>query len=513
MSEAAAHLSLRDTLLDFVSLGWLRDVARPVDKDWEIACIGRLACESTGEDDAYAIRFLDVRGHDMPVVLGLYASRRQAARTLGVAPAALWERFAEALAAPIAPRLASDAPVKQVILRGDAVDLGRLPVPVWTPGRDRAPYFSSACVVTAERESGIPNLATYRVELQGPRRLGLFFGSERQHGAMHLAGFEKRGEPMPVAFALGAAPAVSYAAAAKVRYGLDEMTIAGGLLRRAVPLVRCETSELLVPADAEIVIEGRVRPGERGDEGPFGEALGYMEGVAPAAVVDVTCLTHRSDAVFHGLVQQLPPSEGHLLMEIGLAGSLWHYLRRQARIEGIRDLGIVPGAAGVSALAVAVRRGDRESVERVVRVLSSMHWGQKLVVVVDDDVDVHDPASVFWALTSRADLARDVRTQEKVPLFQRDPDAFRRAHEAPAAEPDAALLGTKLIVDATVKSDCMAVALPTRDFMRRARAGWGSTGLPALGGTRRLERLLDAHPEPGIEAPLPPAPRAKGAPR
>jgi UbiD family decarboxylase len=510
MASGSAHLRLRDYVEDLASLGWLREVDKPVHKDWEIACIGRWALESTGEDDAYSIRFNRVVGHDMPVVIGLFASRRHAARSLGVPVAGIWERWVEALSHPIAPRPVAGGSCKQVVFRAADVDLARLPIPVWTPGRDRAPYLSSACIVSVDRGTRVPNLATYRVELQGPRRLGLFFGSDKQHGAMHLKTWERHGEPMPVALVLGAAPAVSYAAAAKVRYGVDEMAIAGGLAGQAIPVTRCETSDLLVPADAEIVIEGFVRPAERADEGPFGEALGYMEGVAPAAVIDVACVSRRADAIFHGLVQQVPPSEGHLLMELGLVGSLWHTLRRQAGTAGVVDLGIVPGAAGVSVICASVRRGDRASVAAVVRVMSLLNWGQKLVVIVDDDIDVHDPTSIFWALSSRVDFSRDVSVQERVPLFQRDPAAFKRALDAPAT---GAGEGSKMIVDATIKADCMDVSLPTPPFMRRAREAWAETGLPPLAGVSRLERLLEAHAEAGIEYRLNPGPTKEGAPR
>jgi UbiD family decarboxylase len=440
------------------------------------------------------------------VVLGLFGSRRLIARSLGVEPDGIWPRWSEALAAPLAPRLAPRGRVKDVILRGADADLTRLPIPIWTPGRDRAAYLSSACVVTVDRGERVPNLGTYRIELQGPQRLGLFFGSEKQHGAMHLATWEERGEAMPIALVLGPAPAVCYAAAAKLRYGVDEMTVAGGLVRAPIPVVRCETSDLLVPADAEIVIEGTVRPGERSDEGPFGEALGYMEGVAPAPVIDVHCITHREAALFHGLVQQVPPSEGHLLMEMGLAGSLWHTLKDQQRVAGLVDLAIVPGAAGVSIVCASVRRGDRRSAEAVLRVMKLLNWGQKLVIVVDDDIDVRDPTSILWALSSRVDFERDATVQTRVPLFQRDPAAFKRALDASPDDASALVLGSKLVLDATIKADCMAASLPARSLMRRARTSWAETGLPPLARTARLERLLDHHGEGGIELPLP-APR------
>jgi UbiD family decarboxylase len=498
MPRSRPALSLRDHLEDLESHGRLRRVERPVDKDWEIACIARWALEATREEDAYAIRFERVIGFDVPVVTGLFGSRELLARSLGIEPGGLWERFSAALAAPLAPRLVPGGPVKEVVRRGPDADVTRFPVPIWTPGRDRSPYLSSACVVTADRRHGVPNLGTYRVQVHGPRSLGLFFGSEKQHGAMHVRSFEEHGEPAPVALVVGAAPAVSYAAAAKVRYGLDEMTLAGGLLGQPIPLVRCESHRLCVPAEAELVIEGFVRPGERADEGPFGEALGYMEGVAPARVVEVSCITHRERPIFHGLVQQLPPSEGHLLLELGLAGSLWHTLRHQARIRGLVDLGILPGAAGASAVCLSVRSGDRESVRRLLRVLGTLHWGQKLVIVVDEDVDVHDPRSVLWALSSRVDFAADLSVQDDIPLFQRDPAALRRAAR-PGADPGSAARGARLVVDATLRGDCMAVSLPVASHMRRAREAWAGTGLPPLRGVARLERLLEVHREGGIE--------------
>ncbi len=498
MIEAAAHLRLRDYVEDLASLGWLREVDAPVDKDWEIACIGRWALESTDEDDAYAIRFNRVVGHDIPVVIGLFASRRHIARSLGVPVEGIWPRWAEALTRPLEPEIVSEGLTKQVVLRGDEVDLGRLPIPVWTPGRERSPYISSACVVTVERGSRIPNLGTYRIQLQGSRRLGLSFGSPKQHGAMHRRSFEDHGEPMPVAVVVGAAPAVSYAAAAKLRYGVDELTIAGGLVGRPIPVIRCETSDLLVPADAEIVIEGVVRPGERREEGPFGEALGYMEDVRPASSIEVTCVTQRSQPIFHGLIQQVPPSEGHLLLEMGLVGSLWHYLKNQVRVGGLVDLALVPGGAGASVLCASVRRGDRESAAAIVRLMTEVNWGQKLVIIVDDDIDVRDPRSIFWAVSARADFASDVAVQKDVPLFQRDPASFKRERD-PAASAAESPLGSKMIIDATLHSDCMDLALPSKSMMWRAREGWETTGLPPLEGVSRLERLLEHHAEVGIQ--------------
>src|SRR5262249_48860029 len=190
MPSREAHLRLRDFVEDLGSLGWLGEVDKPVDKDWEIACLARWAIESTSEDDAYAIRFNHVIGYDIPVVVGLFASRRHIARSLGVETDGILERWARALAHPLPPQIVTDGLTKRVIQRGDHADVTRLPIPVWTPGRERSPYLSSACVVTVARDTGVPNLGTYRIQVHGPCQLGLFFGSAKQHGAMHLRTFE-----------------------------------------------------------------------------------------------------------------------------------------------------------------------------------------------------------------------------------------------------------------------------------------------------------------------------------
>src|SRR2546428_1743621 len=132
MPSREAHLRLRDFVEDLKSLGWLREVDRPVDKDWEFACIARWALESTGEDDAYAIRFNHVIGHDVPVVVGLFASRRHIARSLGVGTDEILERWARALERPLPPQIVTGGLTKGVVCRGGDVDLARLPIPIWT---------------------------------------------------------------------------------------------------------------------------------------------------------------------------------------------------------------------------------------------------------------------------------------------------------------------------------------------------------------------------------------------
>ncbi len=486
------------------STGRLRRVAAAVDKDTELACIARWAMEAHRGEHAYAIRFEQIRGHAMPVIVGLYSTLAMYAEAIGVRPAGVLERWAAALATPLAPRTLESGSVQQQVAIGEAVDLSLLSAPVWTPGRDAGPYFSAANVITKDPETGVQNLASYRVQLHARRRLGLFFGSRLQHGAQHLAKWKARGERMPVALMVGGPPAVNFAAAAKTAYGIDELTIAGGLTGAPVDVVRGRTVDLLVPAQAECIIEGFVDADAQQMEGPFGEALGYMNYAAPANAIDVTAITMREGAVHHGYVQQLPPSDGHLVWEFGTLGPLWYYLTQKLRMTGLRELAILHGAAGVSSLVVQLERSTDHDAARVGKALAKMNFGQKFVYLVDDDIDIRDAETINWAISSRVDPARDITLIDGTTAFQYDPSVLARAARdgVPLGEPP--YRASIAVVDATVKCATPDVSLPAAQAMDAALNRWPELGLPPIAPRERLRRLLERHTDkavPGGSAP------------
>ena len=154
----------------------------------------------------------------------------------------------------------SSAPCQEVVLTGDQVDLSKFPIPTWTPDKDPAPYVTAPCMVSRDLETGIPNVGIYRMQVKGPNRTGMLWDLPSQHGAMHYAQYEAANKPMPVAVVVGVHPTVLMSAAAKVPYGVDELAVAGGLLGEALPVVKCKTIDLNVPAHAEIVLEGTIAP-------------------------------------------------------------------------------------------------------------------------------------------------------------------------------------------------------------------------------------------------------------
>jgi UbiD family decarboxylase len=478
---------LRSYLRFLDNTGRLKRVHTPVQKDWEIACVSRLAIESARQN-AYAILFERVRDYTTSVLVNAYATDEMYAAALGMQLSSIFERWARALANPRKPACTDRAPVHEEIEIGSQADLLSIPAPVWTPGRDAGPYISAGNVITKDPDSGIQNLANYRVQVHDSHRAGLFFGSRFQHGAMHYEKYSRRGKPMPVAIVIGVAPAINFAAAAKTAYGVDELEIAGSLAGAPVEVVRARTVDLLVPATAECVIEGLVSPDEREIEGPFGEALGYVNWAALAPVVNVTAITHRHSPIHHGYVQQLPPSEGHVVMRMGFLGPLWYYLTSKLRIDDLLDIAIPAGCAGVSILYVRLKRSHTMQPSAIGRVLAKLNFGQKAIALFDEDIDIHDEEACAWALSSRVDPEHDIEVIPNTRTFQYDPSTLARAGRSDTPPYESSMM----IVNATVKSEVPEASLPAATFMEKAVAIWETYGLPALTSRGRLQILLAA---------------------
>ncbi len=489
----APFLSLRAFLEHLEAQHSLQRIRKAVDKNTELACIVRWVIESTPRQQAGGLLFENIAGYKESVAVNLFPNRDWYAAALGVQSGQTLERWARAIEQPHAPVIVETAAAQEVVTQGTEVDAGTMPAPVWTPGRDASPYLSAGLVITKDPDTGVQNLASYRVQVQGPRRLGLFFGSKLQHGAIHHARHSQRNLPTPVAVVVGAPPAVCFAAAAKTPYGVDEMTIAGGLAGLGLEVVKGRTVDLYVPAEAEYVIEGVVTPNAQAPEGPFGEALGYMNDAAPAAYIDVTAITHRRNPIHHGYVQQLPPSEGHLVMEMGILGPLWHALTRRLRLEGIIGLGIAPGSAGVSTLVVQLAASHRERAASIGKAIAQINFGQKFIYLVDEDIDLDDAETLNWALSARVDPHRDITLVDGTNTFQLDPSVLARFH-ATGKEPSPPPYKSSLaIVDATLKCKVPAIALPAWSQMEHVLKRWDELELDPILPRKRLVRLLQAH--------------------
>jgi len=227
--------------------------------------------------------------------------------------------WVKALAAPIEPRVVAAAPCQDVCVLGAALDatgaaLDGLPVPISTPGFDNAPYLSAGRYITKDPDSGRQNVGNYRGQLKAPRRLGMNPSVELRAGIYaHWLKYKARGEPMPCAVVVGCPPLVSYAAVTKLPEDLDELAVAGALCGAPINVVRAKTVDLLVPAEAEIVIEGLIDTKFLEPEAPFGESHGYVNLQEYNAFMNVTAITRRRNAILTSFISQVTPSESSVI--------------------------------------------------------------------------------------------------------------------------------------------------------------------------------------------------------
>src|SRR5271163_2381186 len=269
------HRDMRDYLAVLEQHGKLKRVTKQVDRTWEPAALAKWMFQALPDAARFGLRFDDVAGSKMALVTGaLGASTHTVALALGVEPDAINDKLVEALNNPIAPRAVAAGQCQEVVLTGDQVRLSDLPIPVWTPGKDAGPYITTI-VVNRDAKTRHQNMGVYRTQVLDDRRVVINLAPGRQ-GFMCAKTWLDQGKPAPIAWVIAAEPAVHLATVANLKYGQDEIELAGGLKGAPIELVRAKTVDLLVPASAEIIIEGEVLPGETAPEGPFGEFAGYM---------------------------------------------------------------------------------------------------------------------------------------------------------------------------------------------------------------------------------------------
>ena len=275
-----AYQDLRDYLNVLTNKGLMKWVEEEVDKDWEITCIARKVFQQKPKK-RFALGFKKVKGYSSPVVVGTIAASREVyaiALEMGHKVNQIISRWNQALTYLREPEILANGVCQEVVREGKQVNLNWFPIPTWTPEKDPGPYITAPCMITKDLENGTRNVGIYRMQVKSANKTGVLWDLPSQHAAIHFAKYEAKQKPMPVAVAIGVDPCILMTAAAKVPLGVDELAVAGGLRGKAIPLVKCKTIDLEVPATAEIILEGEILPGEKEIEGPFGEYTGYMGG-------------------------------------------------------------------------------------------------------------------------------------------------------------------------------------------------------------------------------------------
>lgn len=477
-----AHRDLRDYLAVLEQRGLLKRIDKPVDHTWEPACFAKWMFQAMPEEQRFGLAFDNVTGFDIPVVTGATASTEAYAIALGVDPSDINEAWERALLAPAPAQIVDDAPCHETVLTGKEASLDRLPIPVWTPGKDVAPYFTTP-VVTRHAETGRQNLAYYRTMVRDPHSVIVNLNPGRD-GFLNTNSWTDEGKPAPIAWVIGAEPLVQYAATCNLPHGDDEIEVAGGLKGEGIELVKARMSDLLVPARAEIIVEGEIIPGETDIEGPFGEFAGYMGLVGPKPVARITAITMRKQAIFYGVTSQMPPSESTVIQSLTNAGVILKMLRHDLGEDTVRDVFIDLTFGGMLAHVIVAMEprhaGHATEVGRLVAERTSL----KRVTVVDPDVDIRDPVHMEWAMNSRVDPARDTTIIEDV-IYPIGMDPSIRMADG---ESDA---GSKVVIDATQTLDPGEFSLPKKEVMMRALDSWREAGLPEFEIPKRAALRID----------------------
>jgi len=395
--------------------GEIYRISRPVDRRFEMAAVMEQV-----ERQRRAYLFENVRDADCQAIGGLLNRLECYGWALGSTPGQpfgqkeLDERIEAAKASPVPPQLVDTGPVKEVILRGADIDLGRLPVPTYF-AEDTGPFITSAIGIARNPATGKINVGIYRTLILGRDTIAINASSLSDLLRFYQAA-EKSGQPMQIALAIGADPALMIAASCKFPPDISEADIAGGLNGGPIRMVKCETSDLPVPARAEMVIEATVDT-SRKLENTLGEFAGqYGTEIAPLSRVDA--ITHRRDPLFHTILAGRNPEHNTLgaIATYGIQRNLSADLRRQfPSIVGINAY-IDPRLGAMVHLVVSIeKKTDAEPLELIDAIFKAsggffpVSHITKRVVVVDTDIDVNDLADVEWALWSRVADARKYR--------------------------------------------------------------------------------------------------------
>lgn len=344
-----------------------------------------------------------VRGSQLPVIINLTASYERLALALGTTMASMVPDYANRPSAKIPPKIVerSQAPVKEIILKGNEARMSVLPVPTHNE-LDAGPYITGGTLICKDPDSGALNTGMYRIQVQKEQQLGIWMW-DTHHGAHIRRRYEELGREMEVAIAIGHHPAYIMAAVSTLPGIGGELEEAGALLGEPLEVVPAESVDLPVPARAEIVIEGKLPPGERAFEGPFAEWPGTYVAEGDKPFIRVTAITMRKDAIYYDVFSS--NREHTVLGSLPRMGVIYRTVKQYA--PGVRNVNIP--SHGRMYCYISIKKESEMDVKRAaMAALNVEPFNLKTVVVVDDDIDVFNDAEVLWAIGTRCHMERDL---------------------------------------------------------------------------------------------------------
>ncbi|NPV77805.1 MAG: UbiD family decarboxylase [Anaerolineae bacterium] len=422
---------LRSFIAVIEKAGQFTEIKKPVKIVHELANVAA----AMARQDKGAVLFSQPVGATMPVFTGAVASQKLAALALGCSLNEVSDFMGRVLdpANGIAPIRVGEAAWKENVITGEDVDLAMLPIP--THGKhDGGPFITGGVTVTKDPVSGRGNLSYNRMQVLGKRELG-FNMNEWRHTMKFYKNQESKNEPLQVAIAIGLDPAIMIAAGA--RSDDDELRIAGAIRGRGTPVCKGVTVDIDIPAEAEIVLEGYLPPQERHPEGPLAEFHGYYGEPWQMPVFHVTAICHRNKPIFQTIVAGASEHIyiGNVLPREPL---LLKFVRHvSANITGVH----VPPYGNGFVSIVQLKKNNPGEPKNVAMAAFTSHVNNKLVIVIDPDVNLYDPADILWALNNRVDWSRDIFLVQGSQGHEMDPVSDTRGVQ------------TKIGIDATYKEE------------------------------------------------------------
>ena len=432
--------SLRGHIQNLEQHGELIRIIKETDPHTNVAAIGWKTYDRFGKSTLYN----NLKGFPgWRLVSQIVTDRRKWAIGFGVSEKNVIAEITDRIKKPLDPVLIEkgNAPVKEIIRIGEDADITKLPA-MWTSEEDPGPYIAAGMAVIKDPETEKRNLSYHRQQVMGPDRTGFLICP--RHALRVYQKHQEQKSPMPVAMVIGAHPAIIFAAGFTTQFGADELAIAGGLLDDPVRLVKCETCDLEVPADAEIVIEGEILHDEKTEEGPFGEVTGGYAMEGSTEIFRVKAITHRKDPIFYGMHSGAPMGDPQSITGIGIEVALQEHL---SKVEGGLDLIDVRclGVSGLMAVVLKLKpRIEGQAKTALMAALSSPYLHPKLAIAVDEDIDPSDLRQVFWSLTTRVNAADDVIKIPNTRIWSLD-----NVSDIVPGMSAMYRIGTKTIIDAT----------------------------------------------------------------
>ena len=396
-----ASKSLREWLDVLKEDGVLKHVTKEVSLEHELAAVGKKACGK------YALLFEKPAGeflphhNQIPVVTGICSNRAMFAKAMGVTVEGMSKAFSDAQANPISPVVVTndEAPVKQVVTK--SVNLYDLPIPVHHE-KDSGQYITAGVVVAKDAVTGQRNVSIHRLQVSDPNHLGVLLLPRHLMALQRAA--EKAGHPLDVAICIGLDPITLLSSQAIAALGFDEFGIAGALYGEPMKLVKGETVDVEYPANAEIVLEGRILPHVRQPEGPFGEYPKYYGPRKDREVIELTCMCTRKDPIYQTIV---PATDEHTMLgAVAREGGILQMV--QHAVPTAKAVHLTPGGTGRYHLVIQIDKKNAGEAKNAIFAAMASSQEIKHVVVVDTDVDIFDPVDVNWAIATRCQADRDV---------------------------------------------------------------------------------------------------------